>query len=233
MSDELQHCPESFSLNFSHVSLSPHFLLICPKLEIMEETIKNLRANGFNVIPVKNITEAVEIAKKFFTGVHSVGLGGSVTIQESGLLSWMRKQTSFQLFDQYEEGISMEENVERRRKGLLADLFVASSNAITSSGYLVNVDGSGNRVAAQAYGPKKVLLIVGKNKIVPDVEAGFRRIEEIVAPKNVERVNKKAFSLKKEQRYTVQNIQSVFVVIKKTDDKNRITLILVDEDLGF
>ena len=95
------------------------------------------------------------------------------------------------------------------------------------------MDGAGNRVAAQAYGPKKVLLIVGKNKIVDDVEAGFRRIEEVVAPKNVERVNKKAFSLKKEQRYTVQNIQSVFVVIKKTDDKNRITLILVDEELGF
>ncbi|HFB61809.1 MAG TPA: lactate utilization protein, partial [Bacteroidetes bacterium] len=150
-----------------------------------------------------------------------------------GLLDWLRQSHGFQLFDQYEEGISMEENVERRRKGLLADIFVSSSNAITRSGYLVNVDGAGNRVAAQAYGPKKVLLIVGKNKIVDDVEAGFRRIEEVVAPKNVERVNKKAFSLKKEQRYTVQNIQSVFVVIKKTDDKNRITLILVDEELGF
>ena len=68
---------------------------------------------------------------------------------------------------------------------------------------------------------------------LPILEAGFRRIEEIVAPKNVERVNKKAFSLKKEQKYTVQNIQSVFVVIKKTDNRNRITLILVDEELGF
>ena len=199
----------------------------------MEETIKNLRNNGFEVIPVKDTTEALETAKKFFTSVRTVGLGGSTTVQEIGLLSWLREQTNFQLFDQYEEGISMEENVERRRNGLLADIFVSSSNAITRSGYLVNVDGAGNRVAAQAYGPKKVLLIVGKNKIVEDVEAGFRRIEEIVAPKNVARVNKKAFSLKKEQRYTVQNIQSVFVVIKKTDDRNRISLILVDEELGF
>lgn len=199
----------------------------------MNETIKNLRANGFNVVTVKNATKALEEAKKFFTDVRTVGLGGSTTVQQIGLLSWLREQSNFQLFDQYEEGITMEENVARRRKGMLSDLFVASSNAITRSGYLVNVDGEGNRVAAQAYGPKKVLLIVGKNKIVPDVEAGFRRIEEIVAPKNVERVNKKAFSLKKEQRYTVQNIQSVFVVIKKTDDKKRITLILVDEDLGF
>ncbi len=199
----------------------------------MKETIKNLRANGFNVITVKNATEALKTAKKFFTGVRSVGLGGSVTVLEIGLLSWLRQQQGFQLFDQYEEGISIEENVERRRKGLLADIYVSSSNAITRTGYLVNVDGAGNRVAAQAYGPKKVLLIVGKNKIVSDVEAGFRRIEEVVAPKNVERVNKKAFSLKKEQKYTVQNIQSVFVVIKKTDDKKRITLILVDEELGF
>ncbi len=199
----------------------------------MQTTIENLRAHGFQVIPVKNAREALETAKPFFKGVQSVGLGGSVTVQQIGLLDWLREPHDFQLFDQYEEGITMEENVERRRKGLLADIFVSSSNAITRSGYLVNVDGAGNRVAAQAYGPKKVLLIVGKNKIVDDVEAGFRRIEEVVAPKNVERVNKKAFSLKKEQRYTVQNIQSVFVVIKKTDDKNRITLILVDEELGF
>jgi hypothetical protein len=199
----------------------------------MKETIKNLTDHGFEVIPVRNATEALETAKKFFTGVRSVGLGGSMTVQQIGLLSWLREQTGFQLFDQYEEGISMKENTERRRKGLLADVFVSSSNAITRSGYLVNVDGAGNRVAAQAYGPKKVLLIAGKNKIVDDVEAGFRRIEEVVAPKNVERVNKKAFSLKKEQRYTVRNIQSVFVVIKKSDDKDRIKIILVDEPLGF
>ncbi len=199
----------------------------------MEEIIKNLRANGFEVIPVKDGEEALKTAKKYFAHVRSVGLGGSVTVQEIGLLSWLRKQGSFQLFDQYEEGITMEENVERRRKGLLADIFVSSSNAVTRSGYLVNVDGAGNRVAAQAFGPKKVLLIVGKNKIVDDVEAGFRRIEKIVAPKNVERVNKKTFTLKKTQKYTVQNIQSVFVVIKKTDDKNRTTIILVDEELGF
>jgi hypothetical protein len=199
----------------------------------MQSTIKNLQAHGFKVIPVKNAAEALETAKTFFTGVTSVGLGGSVTVQQIGLLDWLRQPHGFQLYDQYEAGITMAENVERRRKGLLADIFVSSSNAITRSGYLVNVDGAGNRVAAQAYGPKKVLLIAGKNKIVEDVEAGFRRIEEVVAPKNVERVNKKAFSLKKEQRYTVQNIQSVFVVIKKSDDKNRITIILADEELGF
>ncbi len=199
----------------------------------MKETIRNLKDHGFNVIPVKNAAGALEAAKKFFPGARSVGLGGSMTVLQIGLLAWLREQTGFQLFDQYEEGISMEENLERRRKGLLADIYVTSSNAVTRTGYLVNVDGTGNRVAAQAFGPKRVLLIVGKNKIVSDVEAGFKRVEEIVAPKNVERVNKKAFSLKKEQKYTVQNIQSVYVVIKKTDDKNRITLILVDEELGF
>ncbi len=199
----------------------------------MQKTIEKLRAHGFQVIPVKNTAEALEAAKSFFDGAKTVGLGGSVTVQQIGLLDWLRQPHSFRLFDQYEDGISMEENVERRRMGLTADVFVAGCNAITRSGYLVNVDGAGNRVAAQAYGPKKVILIAGKNKIVDDVEAGFRRIEEVVAPKNVERVNKKAFSLKKEQRYTVENIQSVFVVIKKTDDKNRITLILVDEELGF
>ncbi len=127
----------------------------------------------------------------------------------------------------------MKENVERLRNGLVTDIFVSSSNAITRSGYLMNLDGAGIRAAGQAYGSKTVPLIVGKNKIVSDIEAGFRRIEEIVASKNVARVNKKAFSLKKEQRYTVQNIQSVFVIIKKSDDKKRIKIILVDKSLGF
>jgi len=112
-------------------------------------------------------------------------------------------------------------------------LYVTSSNAVSESGYLINVDGSGNRVSALSFGPKNVLLIVGKNKIVKDVEQGFTRINNIAAPKNAERLNIKAASLNKPQIYTVDNIQNHFSVIKESDIQGRITVILVDEELGY
>jgi len=199
----------------------------------MQKTIKNLKQNGFNVILAKDAKEALTKAKEFFKNINSVGLGGSETVSQVGLLDWLQNQNSFKLFNQYEKGISKEENTERRRQGILADIFVTSSNAVSQDGYLINVDGSGNRVAGQIYGSKKVLLIVGKNKIVKDVEAGFARIEKVVAPKNVERLNAKALSYKKPATHTAQNIQSIFCVIKKTDDQERVNIILVNDDLGY
>ena len=126
----------------------------------------------------------------------------------------------------------MEENIQRRRVGLLADLYVTGCNAITKDGKLVNADGSGNRVAAQIFGPKKVLLIVGTNKIVESVEEGFKRIEEVTAVKNVVRLNAKAVEFGKEPTYTVNNISNKFSVIS-SDTKGRTTIILVKEDLGY
>ncbi|OGJ44692.1 hypothetical protein A2272_02335 [Candidatus Peregrinibacteria bacterium RIFOXYA12_FULL_33_12] len=199
----------------------------------MNKTISNLENNGFQVISAKNTQQALEQAKTFFQNLQSVGLGGSETIREIGLLDWLRQQKTFQLFDQYEIGISMEENIKRRRQGLLADIYISSSNAVTESGCLINVDGSGNRVAAQIYGPKKVLLVVGKNKIVKNIEQGFVRIDKIATPKNVERLNQKALKHNKKPKYTAEDIQNIFCVIKKSPEKNRITIILVDEELGY
>ncbi|MFA5842436.1 MAG: lactate utilization protein [Candidatus Gracilibacteria bacterium] len=199
----------------------------------MQKIIKNLEKNGFQVIHVATAKEACEEAKKILKNAQSIGLGGSETVKEIGLLDWMRQEKTFHLFDQYEPGISMEENKERRRQGMLADVFVASSNALSESGFLINVDGSGNRTAAFSYGPKKVLLIVGKNKIVKGTEQGFKRINKIAAPKNVERLNQKALLHNKPPKYTIKNIQNVFSVIKKSDEKNRIIIILVEESLGY
>ena len=199
----------------------------------MKNTTENLLNNGFKVFHVKNAESALETAKRFFNKVESVGLGGSESVREIGLYEWMCKQDNFKLYNQYEQGISMQENEERRKMGLHTDLYVTSSNAVSESGYLINVDGSGNRVSALSFGPKKVLLIVGKNKIVKDVEQGFTRIYNIAAPKNAERLNNKAASLNKPQIYTVDNIQNHFSVVKKSDIQGRITVILVDEELGY
>ncbi len=126
----------------------------------------------------------------------------------------------------------MEENENRRKNGLLSDLFITSINALTKNGELVNMDGTGNRIAAQIFGPKKVLLIVGKNKIVENIEDGYERIKNVIVPKNIERLNKKALQFGKTPKYSAQNIMNKMSVIFQ-DAKDRINIILVNENLGF
>ena len=198
----------------------------------MQSTINNLKKNGFEVIEVASSKEALQKSKEFIKDGQRIGLGGSTTVAQVGLLEYLTSLENIQLFNQYEAGISAEENLERRRQGILSDLYITSCNAITKDGYLVNVDGDGNRVAAQIFGPKEVLLIVGKNKLVNSLEDGFARVRDIVAPLNIERMNNKAISMGKEPHYNLDNIANKFAYING-DREGRTTIILVDEELGF
>ena len=193
---------------------------------------ENLEKNGFSVYFAKNSLEALELTKPFFKDIASVGLGGSTSVVQIGLLDFILEQKNLTVFNQYEKGIDMSENLNRRRKGLLADLYVTGCNAITKNGELVNADGSGNRVAAQIFGPKRVLLIVGRNKIVPTLQDGFDRIKNIAAIKNIERMNNKAKEMGKEPKYNLDNIANKFAYING-DEIGRTHIIIVDEELGF
>lgn len=198
----------------------------------MEKLINSFKNCGYDAHFVKTKEEALELSKTYIKSGMSVGLGGSVSVQEIGLLDYLLNKKDITLFNQYEDGISMDENIHRRRQGLVSDIFVTSTNAITKDGKLVNADGSGNRVAAFSYGPKNVLVIVGINKIVEDVEAGFKRVMEVAAVKNIERINNKAIEMGKEPKYNLDNIANKFSWVK-ADDKDRIIIILVDEELGY
>lgn len=198
----------------------------------MEKLINSFKDCGYDAHFVKTKTEALELSKTYIKSGMSVGLGGSVSVQEIGLLDYLLNNKDITVFNQYEDGISMDENIHRRRQGLVSDIFVTSTNAITKDGKLVNADGSGNRVAAFSYGPKNVLVIVGINKIVEDVEAGFKRVMEVAAVKNIARINNKAIEMGKEPKYNLDNIANKFSWVK-ADDKDRIIIILVDEELGY
>ena len=198
----------------------------------MEKLINSFKNCGYDAHFVKTKEEAFELAKTYIKSGMSVGLGGSESVKEIGLLNYLLNKKDITLFNQYEDGISMDENIHRRRQGLVSDIFVTSTNAITKDGKLVNADGSGNRVAAFSYGPKNVLVIVGINKIVEDVESGFKRVMEVAAVKNIERINKKSIEMGKEPSYNLDNIANKFSWIK-ADDKDRIIIILVDEELGY
>ncbi|MBN1839921.1 MAG: lactate utilization protein [Campylobacterales bacterium] len=198
----------------------------------MEELKKVYQKHGFELICVSTKEEALHLAMSFIKPQMRIGLGGSTSVKEIGFYDYLTSRTDITLYNQYEAGIGMEENVERRRQGLLADVYVCGTNALTKRGELVNADGSGNRVAAQIFGPKKVLIIAGKNKLVETIEDGFKRIREVAAPKNLERMNNVAKSMGKLPRYTLETIGQKFSYITG-DEVGRTTIVLVDEDLGF
>ncbi len=199
---------------------------------MMEALKKIYKKHGFELICVPNQEEALSVAMSFIKPHMSIGFGGSTTVKQIGLYDHVTSRKDITLYNQYEAGISMEENVERRRKGLVSDLYICGTNALTKNGELVNADGSGNRVAAQIFGPKKVLVIAGINKLVENVEEGFKRIRDVASPKNIERMNNIAISMGKEPRHNMSNIGKKFAYING-DEEGRTTIILVDEELGY
>lgn len=154
--------------------------------DIVAKVKDNLLRNGFMVEICASGEEATKKALTEIKEGASIGFGGSYTVREIGLLSALQ-QGNYRLFNQYKEGLTREEQLELRRQGLLADYYITGTNAITEQGELVNIDGIGNRVAAQIFGPKQVFIFAGTNKIVADVPAALERIRTIAAPRNAQR----------------------------------------------
>lgn len=161
---------------------------------------------------------------------------GSMTTTGVGLWDRLTERSGIEVIDPYRPELSPEESMELRRRGLLADVMIASSNAITMDGKLVNLDGSGNRVAAMTFGPKKVILMVGMNKVAPDLESAIARVKHYAAPVNVIRLGFKnpcsetglCIDCKSAQR-----ICNMWSIIEGHMDQGRIHVKLVGEDLGY
>ena len=115
-----------------------------------------------------------------------VGLGDSLTLRELGVVDALT-EGNYTFLNPWTPGIGVEENIALKRRALTSDVFVTGTNALTKDGKIVNVDGHGNRVAAMLFGPAKVIIVVGINKIVADVEAALQRIRNEAAPLNVRR----------------------------------------------
>jgi len=147
-------------------------------------TLTALEKNGFQTFFAKTKGEALEKVLSLIPSNAKIGIGGSVTLREINLIDALasRGNTIFQHWQQPEESVATV-----MREQLNSDVFVASSNAVTEDGKLVNIDKAGNRVAATIFGPQKVVLVVGVNKIVKDVDEGIRRARNVAAPMNARR----------------------------------------------
>ena len=148
--------------------------------------IENLKKRGFEAVFAENKADAVEKALSYIPENSSVAWGGSVSIEESGLLARV-KSGKYTLIDR-DTAKSPEEKYELMRKGLTSDTFLTSFNAVSEDGVLFNIDGNGNRVAAITFGPKSVVALVGINKIVPTEADLEPRALKIAAPLNAKRL---------------------------------------------
>jgi len=202
-----------------------------------ESIIKSFKKRGIEGVYYESSAETVEAVCRMVPAGSLVGLGGSETVMETGLIDALRRM-DIRLLDRYKEGVSKEEVDEMRRQGLSADVYICSSNAVTADGKLVNIDGTGNRVAAMIYGPKKVIVIAGMNKVVPDLDAAIARVKNTAAPANSLRVNvetpcSKTGFCQDPHCHPPHRICCQLVVTEANMTPGRVVVVLVNEDLGY
>jgi L-lactate utilization protein LutB len=198
-----------------------------------------LTENNFEVFVAENTDEAKSIVlEKIIPEIapKSVSWGGSLTFVATGLYDVLKNSNDFNILDTYDKTLSPEESLERRRQSLLVDLYITGSNAVTETGQLVNLDMFGNRVGALTFGPKNVIIFVGRNKIVPDLDEAMFRIKNYAAPVNTMRLDKKTPCAKTSfcaDCKSPDRICNIWTITEKSFPKKRIKIILINKDLGF
>jgi L-lactate utilization protein LutB len=205
----------------------------------LEDIKKSLEANNFEVFIAENAAAAKKIVLEEIipkTGAKSIAWGGSMTFVATGLYDALKGNKKMKVLDTFDTTISREESWERRRQSLLVDLLITGTNALTETGMLVNLDMHGNRVAALTFGPKEVIILVGRNKIVVDLEEAMMRIKNYAAPANVQRLGKKTPCAKTsycEECKSKDRICNTWTITEKSFPKGRVKVVLINEDLGL
>jgi L-lactate utilization protein LutB len=197
--------------------------------------VEALKKNEFDAFYVDNSEEALNRIIALIPDNATIGIGGSVTIREIGLAEILQKK-DYVIFTDWDDPLSKAEKMGIRKAALNSDVYLTSSNAITLKGQLVNIDGTGNRVAAMIFGPKKVIIVAGVNKIVDNLDEAFARIRNIAGPLNGKRLNLNTPCALTGRCTDCQNPQrmcKVSVIIEKKPNLSDITVIIIGESLGY
>jgi L-lactate utilization protein LutB len=202
---------------------------------MVEQTVSALEERGFSAFAASGREEAKEKVLDLVPAGAKVGVGGSVTLRELGIVEALRAR-GHTLYEGWGPQQSQPKDFDFRKAHLTCDVFLTSSNAITSDGDLVNVDGVGNRVAAMIFGPEKVIVVAGYNKIVPDLDSAMQRIRNVAAPLNAKRLDLKVPCT--ETGYCMDcsvpdNICRVTTIISRKPRRTDLTVVLVPEQLGY
>lgn len=158
--------------------------------KVAEKCVEALKMNGFTAFYADTREEAKRIVMEAIPAGASVGIGGSVTVRDLGLHAALKERGNT-VYDHWDPSLSAVEKAAARDNQAKADVSLSSTNAVTMGGALVNVDGTGNRVAPMIFGPKMSVVVCGYNKIVADLDAALERIREYAAPVNYKRLDAK------------------------------------------
>ena len=202
--------------------------------ERINKAIENLKNNGFDVVLVDDVGEAEKLTLQEIPVGSSISMGGSVTLNMTGLLAKFRSE-DYSFFERFAQP-TWEDTVKVMRESLLSDYLVTGTNAITEDGKLLQVDSGGNRVAGMTYGPKNVIVISGVNKIVENTQEGLERLK-YAGPLNSKRLNHKTpcnISGKCENCSThMRMCNFVSIISSGYRAFGKIKLILIKEELGY
>ncbi|MFV0423981.1 MAG: lactate utilization protein [Bacilli bacterium] len=203
----------------------------------INKTIKNLENRGYNVIFIEDKNNALEVIMNHIDQDEVIAFGGSTTLSQLGVVDYILNN-DYKVLNRYQKGLSNEEIHEVERRSLLSDIYITGTNAIAETGELVNIDGKNNRVAAQIFGPKRVFLVTGINKICSNLDDAIDRAKNYAAPINAKRFEGK-FTTGCMNSGVCNNcigsttICKTTVITRRVAEVGRTTIFLINEDLGF
>ena len=205
---------------------------IVKRNELLAQTvIKGLQSRNMSGYYAANREEALRIALSLIPEGSTATMGGGMSVIEIGLVKAL-KEGNYNFIDRNEAP----DNREAMLQAYRADVYLASANAITQDGVLVNIDGNANRVSAIAFGPKKVILIVGMNKVCDDVDGAMKRARNVAAPINAQRFGLSTPCSKTGACLNCKSpdtICSQFLITRFAKPADRVHVILVNDNLGF
>ena len=196
-----------------------------------QRVIKGLESRNMNGFYAADREEALKIALELIPEGSTVTMGGSVSANEIGLVNAV-KEGNYIFIDRD----AAEDRKKAMRDAFNADVFLTSTNAMTEDGILVNIDGFANRVAAIAFGPEKVVFIVGMNKVCSDVDGAVKRARNVAATSNAQRFDMGTPCHLSGSCSDCKHINTIccqFLVTRFSREKDRINVILVNDNLGF
>ncbi len=199
-----------------------------------QQIIEILKNKDFNAVYAKDLDEAKQTVLSMIPAGSSIAVGGSVTLNEMNLIDDFRKG-DYKFIDRYNVK-TFDEMLDKYREGFTSDVFVTSVNAVTKNGELVCTDCTGNRTGAIAFGPKKVIVVIGVNKIVENIDEGIKRAKD-VAPSNAKRINHKTPCVEDNichNCHTSQCICNITSIIHNCYKfPGRISVVVVPQVLGY
>ena len=201
-----------------------------------EKAVESLGKNGFTAVYCKTARHACDYIVNAAEGADTVGFGGSLSVADLKVADRIREMGK-ELLNHGVPGLTLEERLAIMRRQLTCDLFLAGTNAVTLSGFLVNIDATGNRAGSMLFGPKKVIVVAGRNKLVDgDVAAAVKRIKDSASPPNARRLNYNTPCAKTGFCCDCSSPDRICRITTVIDRKPRLTdlhVLVVNEDLGL